>query len=93
MVAMLRLGLVLLVVLTVLFVVLQLYSRSIRKEKLEKRADREIGEGRLSADERDAYIEQGLVDYGQSIRPKLIFGVYVVPIVVVAILVYVTNFM
>ncbi len=43
--------------------------------------------------DRDAFIETGLADYDGSLRRKLIFGVFIVPYAVIAVLVYVMNFM
>lgn len=79
--------------LSVVYLAVSFYSRSVRREKLEGRADERIAEGRLEESARDAFIEDGMRDYEHSLRKKLILGVYVVPVIVVIILVYVTNFM
>ncbi|MBS9715662.1 hypothetical protein ACFFUT_03135 [Pseudohalocynthiibacter aestuariivivens] len=76
------------IVLTVLYVILSWYSRSIRRGKLETEFDEEVKTG-----DRDAFIKEGLARYDSSLRRKLILGVYVVPVIVVAALIYVTNFM
>lgn len=75
------------IVLTVIYVSLSLYSRSVRRGKLEQWWEEEGRPG-----DRDAYIEAGMKQYDSSLRRKLILGVYVVPITLVAILIYVTNF-
>ena len=75
------------VVLTVIYVSLSLYSRSVRRGKLEQWWEEEGRPG-----DRDAYIEAGMKQYDSSLRRKLILGVYVVPITLVAILIYLTNF-
>lgn len=85
---MIRFAIILLVVLTVIYVALSLYSRSVRRGKLEEWYDEEPRDV-----DRDAFIEQGLKDYDGSLRRKLIWGVYVVPLTLIAVLVYVTNFM
>jgi hypothetical protein len=76
--------------LTVIYFSISLYSRSVRREKLEKRWD---GENPGSDDKaaRDAYIEEGMIRYESGFRKKLIFLVYIVPIVVVTTILYVTN--
>lgn len=84
----LRFLLPLMVVLTILYVAISIYSRRVRRGKLEASWD-EMG---MTGD-RDAYIEQGLKDYDSSLRRKLILGVYVVPLTVIALLIYVSNFM
>ncbi len=75
------------VVLTVIYIALSLWSRRMRRGKL----DREWQDtGRPGA--RDAYIEAGLKQYDGSVRRKLILGVYVVPVITVGAIIYLTNF-
>ena len=74
-------------VLTVIYVCLSLYSRAVRKGKL--RAKWEAGMKKL---DRDTFVKRGLEKYDGSIRRKLILGVYIVPVVVVSVIIYLTNF-
>ena len=76
-----------LVVLTVFYVLIGLYARSVRREALEERWDRGDGTGT-----RDDFIRQGMDRYRSTLRWKLVIGVYVVPIVGLAVLIYVLNF-
>lgn len=85
--ALARLLLIGFVVLTLVYVCLSLYSRSVRRDKLEREWDEEIGTG-----DREAFVEQGLRDYDGSLRRKLILGVYVVPLALMALIIYLTNF-
>ena len=66
---------------------MSLYSRAVRRDKLEAEWD----EGPQKID-RDTFVEAGLKDYDESLRRKLILGVYVIPVVLVGIIVYLTNF-
>ncbi len=75
------------IVLTVIYVSLSLYSRSVRKSKLAEWWEEEGRPG-----DREAYIDAGLKDYEGSLRRKLIWGVYIVPVTVVALIIYFTNF-
>ena len=75
------------IVLTVIYVCLSLYSRAVRKSKLRKEWEEE---GRVG--DRDAFVDKGLEDYDGSLRRKLILGVYVVPVCVMALIIYLTNF-
>lgn len=86
--ALLRFAVPLMIVLTIIYVVLSLYSRNARRDKLEAYWEEE----NLTGD-RDAFVELGLKDYDSSLRRKLIWGVYIVPVTAVAILVYVMNYM
>jgi hypothetical protein len=81
-------ALILGVLLTVIYLCLSWYSRSVRREKLEK----EFDSGDVKGD-RDAFIKQGLKDYDGSLRRKLIWAVYVIPVIGVIGLIYVVNFM
>ena len=76
------------VVLTVIYISLSLYSRAVRRGKLEQWWEEEGRPG-----DRDAYIAEGMRQYDTSLRRKLILGVYVVPITLIAIVIYVTNFL
>ncbi len=76
-----------LVVLTVFYVLIGLYARSVRREALEKQWDRGNGTG-----SRDEFIRHGMDRYRGILRWKLLIGVYVVPIVGLAVLIYVLNF-
>lgn len=75
------------VVLTVIYICLSLYSRAVRRGKLIQ-AWEDAGE----PGERDDYVRQGLEEYSGSLRRKLLLGVYVVPVVVVATIIYLTNY-
>jgi hypothetical protein len=76
------------VVLTVIYVSLSLYSRAVRRAKLEA----EWADEGMTGD-KDAFIEQGMQRYDGSLRRKLILGVYIVPVISVAVLIYVVNFL
>ena len=88
MTSLVRLLFILLVGLSIVYVCLSLYSRSVRRGKLEAEWDAEGGPG-----SREDFIEAGLTEYDGSLRRKLILGVYVVPLTLIGILVYVVNFM
>jgi hypothetical protein len=75
------------VVLTVIYVCLSFYSRAVRRSKLREKWDA----GKQLVD-RDTFVQRGLERYDGSIRRKLILGVYVIPVVVVSVIIYLTNF-
>ncbi|MEX5727399.1 Ca2+/Na+ antiporter [Rhodovulum iodosum] len=76
------------VAMTVVYISLSLYSRAVRREKLEQEWDDEVGEG-----DRELFIREGLEEYDRSLRRKLILGVYVVPAILVGTIVYIINYM
>ena len=88
MLAPLRLLFFMLIVQTVVYVLISVYSRAVRKSKL-KRHWKKKG---LTID-RGTYVQRGLKKYDGSIRRKLILLVYTIPLGAIALLVYVMNFM
>jgi hypothetical protein len=75
------------VVLSVIYLSLSLYSRAVRKGKLEQQW---IEEGR-EGDQR-AYVKAGLAEYDSSLRRRLILGVYVIPMVIIGTILYLVNY-
>lgn len=86
MVAIVRALILGLVILSLVYVVVSVYSRSVRREKLEKEWDA----GGVGGD-RQAYVEAGMKAYAHSLRRRLIVLVYVIPAVVIAATIYWIN--
>ncbi|WP_296424794.1 hypothetical protein [Yoonia sp.] len=76
--------------LSIIYVSIAVYSKSVRRERLEDEFDANPPEG-ADAAARDTYIAEGMAAYHRSLRPKLIGLVYVVPLIVVSVIVYVIN--
>lgn len=74
------------VALTIIYLCLSWYSRSVRRQKLEEEWHQN------PQGDKQAFVEQGLEDYDGSLRRKLIWGVYVVPTALVVLIIYLTNF-
>jgi Ca2+/Na+ antiporter len=74
--------------LTVIYVIVLVWSRATQRRKLEKDWTDNGQPG-----DKDTYIETGMAQYEHSLRRKLILLIYVVPVVVVGTIIYVTNFM
>jgi hypothetical protein len=89
MLGLVRLALILLVGLTIIYVMLALYFRSLRKENLEKEWDEAPQSDAPGA--RDEFIAAGMAEYRGSLRRKLLLGVYVVPVVLIGVVTYLTN--
>ena len=85
--ALARLLVIAFIFLTIVYVALSLYSRSVRRGKLA----REWEEDGVPED-KDTYIKRGLEEYDDSLRRKLILGVYIVPLALVGLIIYLTNF-
>ena len=74
--------------LSVIYFIVAIYARSTEKERLEKEWEEEVGTG-----DRDEYVRRGLAEYRHSLRRKLIWLVYILPMLAIAVLLYVINFM
>ena len=85
--ALARLIIVGFIVLTVIYVSLSFYSRSVRRAKLRQKWEEDIRRG-----DRDEYVRRGLKIYDRSLRRKLLWGVYIVPVVTIAVVIYLVNF-
>lgn len=73
--------------LSVLYLCVSLYSRSVRRERLEKQYDADPVPGMT----RKAFVDKGVAEYNNGLRPKLLLLIYVVPIVAVSAVIYITN--
>ena len=77
--------------LSVVYVLVSIYSRSVRRERLEKAWDTDPArEGAARAD-RDAYIAAGMTAYEHGLRKRLILLVYILPALAIALIIYFVN--
>ncbi|MBB5722638.1 hypothetical protein FHS72_002264 [Loktanella ponticola] len=71
----------------VIYLSISVYSRSVRREKLEEQYD----ENPIANMTRREFVENGVKSYNNSFRPKLIALVFVIPPAIVAAIIYVIN--
>ncbi len=90
MISLIRLMIFAFVGLSILYLVVSVYSRSVRREKLEKRWDAAPPEGQGET-ERASYIEQGMREYEHGLKKRLIWLVYIIPMIVFAVTIYLIN--
>ena len=83
-----RLFAMMFVFLTIVYVCLSLYSRAVRKGKLEEQWFQEGQPG-----DKESFVKEGLEDYSNSLRRKLLLGVYILPFTAVAVIIYVQNWL
>ncbi|TMV94875.1 hypothetical protein FGG78_01755 [Thioclava sp. BHET1] len=77
--------------LSVIFVLVRIYARSLRREALED-AWAEARSGAALYQTQEAYVAEGMRAYDKSLRRKLIWLVYVVPTVLVVAVIYLMNY-
>ena len=71
--------------LTILYFMISIYSKSVRRERLENDWSEDHPEGGDDV-AREAYIARGMADYEASFRPRLILLVYVIPAIFVVVI-------
>lgn len=86
MLGILRAWLIALVILTVFYWLLRTYFRSTRREALERRFDEEGLTG-----ERDIWVEAQMKDYGRSLKLRLLWLVYILPLAAISGIIYYVN--
>lgn len=73
--------------LTVLYWLVRIYGRSLRREALEKEWD-----GAPGAGTREAFVEDGMARYEKSLRRKLVWLVYILPITAAIVVIVLMNY-
>jgi uncharacterized membrane protein len=87
----LRLAFMMYVVLTIIYFFTSLYSRSVRREKLEKAWDTDPAREGSLPDERTSFIEEGMMAYEKGLKRRLLWLIYVIPTIGFAATVYFVN--
>ena len=87
MIGILKLAFFGLIALTVLYFLIGIYSRSVRRGTLERKFEAGGIEG-----DRDAYIEAGMQAYEHGLKRRLLWLVYIIPTVVGVVTVYFVNY-
>ena len=82
----LRLAVVAMIGLSVVYFLVSIYSRSVRREKLEKRWAAEKMEG-----DRDAWIEAGMKAYDKGLKKRLLWLIYILPMAAFFAIVFYVN--
>ncbi len=77
--------------LSVVYLLVSVYSRSVARENLEKEWDEAPPDG-SGETERDAYIRAGMRDYEKSLRKKLVVLVFIIPMLVIGVTIYLVNY-
>lgn len=87
----LRLAFLMYVALTIIYFVTGIYSRSVRREKLEKEWDTDPAREGLTPQERTAFIEAGMVHYDKGLKKRLLWLIYVIPTIGFLVTIYFIN--
>ena len=86
-----RLAFFMYVGLTIAYFLTSIYSRSVRREKLEKEWDTDPAREAQTQEERRAFIEAGMVQYDKGLKKRLLWLIYIIPTVAFAATIYFVN--
>ena len=87
----LRLAFFMYVGLTIIYFVTSIYSRSVRRETLEKEWDTDPAREGQTAEERSAFIEAGMVHYDKGLKKRLLWLIYIIPMVAMSAIFLIVN--
>lgn len=91
MAAFLRLILFLLIAETVVYLMLRIYLRSLRAERLEKRWDRRHPAMAGNSPDRRAFVRRSMTGFDRTLRSRLLLLVFVLPNLAVMGIIYWVN--
>lgn len=80
------------VVLSIAYVLVSIYERSVKRQSLESDYDTGLAQD-VGADTRDEYISGGMAAYRGSLQRRMLLLIYVIPMIAVAVTAYVVNLM
>jgi len=87
----LRLAFFLYVALTIAYFLTAIYSRSVRREKLEKGWDADPANDASPAAERTAFIRAGMENYEKGLKKRLLWLIYIIPTMAFGVTIYLVN--
>jgi hypothetical protein len=87
----LRLAFFMYVGLTIIYFVTSIYSRSVRREKLEKEWDTDPAKEGVPIAERTAFIETGMQAYDKGLKRRMLWLIYIIPTVGFLTTIYFVN--
>lgn len=75
-------------ILTVIYLLLSKYFRWNRERELKDRFD----SGQVRANDRESYVARGMAKYESSLTKKLLLGIFLLPIGLAVLLIYIADF-
>ena len=79
------------IALTIIYFVTGIYSRSVRREKLEKEWDTDPAREGGTVPDRSAFIEVGMKAYDKGLKKRLLWLIYILPTIGFAVTIYYVN--
>ena len=77
--------------LTIAYFLTAIYSRSVRREKLEKEWDTDPAQEGAPPQDRSAFIENGMQQYEKGLKKRLLWLIYIIPTIAFVATIYFVN--
>ena len=77
--------------LTIAYFLTAIYSRSVRREKLEKAWDTDPAKEGAPPQDRSAFIENGMQQYEKGLKKRLLWLIYIIPTIAFVATIYFVN--
>ena len=77
--------------LTIAYFLTAIYSRSVRREKLEKSWDTDPAREEEPAADRQSFIEAGMEHYEKGLKKRLLWLIYILPTIAFVATIYFVN--
>ena len=90
--ALIRLAAVIFAIEALFYVLISLYMRSLRRERLEEIWDERHPDRRGDREERRVFVRRSMVGFEKTLRARLVALVFVVPTLAIAVIVYFVNY-
>jgi hypothetical protein len=87
----LKLAFLFYVALTIIYFLASIYSRSVRREMLEKTWDTDPARAGVSAGARAAFIDTGMENYDKGLKKQLLWLIYILPTIGFGVVFYFIN--
>ena len=79
------------IALTIIYFITGIYSRSVRREKLEKAWDTDPAREGATKAARQAFIDGGMKAYDTGMKKRLLWLIYIIPTIAFAATIYFVN--
>lgn len=90
--ALIRLAAVIIAIEALFYVLISLYMRSLRRERLEEIWDDRHPDRMGDSAERRDFVRRSMVGFEKTLRARLVALVFVVPTLAIAVIVYFVNY-
>ena len=90
--ALIRLAAVIIAIEALFYVLLSLYIRSLRRERLEETWDERHPDRAGDSEERRAFVRRSMVGFEKTLRARLVALVFILPTLALGIIIYFVNY-